>query len=404
MLDVSTPVTEEPQPLEGAARSIEAISGSGVHTCAVSEGAAYCWGDNAARQSAEIDADRVAPALVPGGEWQSIVAAVSHSCALDRAGAVYCWGDNALGQLGQGDRVPASGPVRVQLPSAAIQLTGGFQHSCVVLDSSELYCWGDGSEGQIGRGDSFPGDGSRDADALLPEPVALPDGVLDGWSSVDAGEGHTCALRTDGSLWCWGRNSQRQLGTASVEGQLREPARIGADADWQSVDAALAHSCALKSDGSLWCWGYNMGSMSASGNPLGVSCPQPADCMQLDQPTRVAQGPWRAFRTHVFHTCALAPDAQLWCWGRNHEGQLARENPVDPLDPSATLNVHLQTLVATGVTEFGLGRFTTCAAAEGGAMRCAGKNDRGQLGVGVGLSQSDFVEVPLPRALPVEGL
>ncbi len=385
------------------ALSIQAISASGAHTCALKAAAAYCWGDNAMGQvGIPSEAERLGPTRVPGGDWVSIVAADRHSCALERTGGVRCWGANDRGQLGQGHREPLDGPTLVPLPAPAVQLAGGFQHSCALLDNSELWCWGNGNEGQLGRDDDYGGEAALETDALTPERVSLPDGSQDGWSFVDTGEGHTCALRLDGSLWCWGRNSQRQLGFASAEAQVRAPARVAPDTDWQSVNAAQNYTCALRVDGSLWCWGFNMGFMSQSGNPFGLSCEVPDDCLQLDQPTRILDGEWLSFSTNMFHTCAMDRDAQLWCWGRNHEGQLGMENFPDPQDPDGQLLVHLRTLVATDVELFDLGRFTTCVATRGGGLSCVGKNDRGQLGVGVGLSESEFVEVPLPDPLPAE--
>ncbi|HKO95122.1 MAG TPA: hypothetical protein VJU61_28400, partial [Polyangiaceae bacterium] len=254
-------------------------------------------------------------------------------------------------------------------------------------------CWGDGNEGQLGRGDYYPGLDSRDADALTPERLSVPgaEGSAS-WSFVDTGQGHTCALRTDGSLWCWGRNTGRQLGQASNEGQVRQPLRVGTDQDWQSVDAAQNYTCALKADRSLWCWGFNMGWMTDSGNPFGV------ENVQLDVPTRLGDEQWAAISTSMFHSCGLDDEAQLWCWGRNHEGQLAMENPPDPEDATLTLNVHPRTLVATGVARAGVGPFSTCVATLEGSLRCVGKNDRGQLGEGATASESSFVEVLLPVA------
>jgi alpha-tubulin suppressor-like RCC1 family protein len=289
-----------------------------------------------------------------------------------------------------------SGPVQVSLPGAALQLASGFSHSCAVLDSGELWCWGDGNEGQLGRDDFYGGGDSRDEDALVPELISVQDEAT-GWSFVDTGEGHTCGLRGDGALWCWGRNTGRQVGVASDEGQIRAPVRVGADTDWQSLDAAQNYTCALKTDGTLWCWGFNMGFASRSGNPLGMP-----GTLQLDAPTQVADGQWRALSTNMFHTCAIDLEAQVWCWGRNHEGQLTLENPPDPEDPTRRLEVHPRTLVASGAALVGVGTFTTCVVPASGGLRCVGKNDRGQLGVPGLPATAEFVDVPLPEALPAE--
>jgi len=307
---------------------------------------------------------------------------------------VQCWGDNRRGQLGQGHRDASQQPVVVPLPAAATQLASGYKHSCALLENAELWCWGDGNEGQIGRGDLYSGADARDTDAITPELVALPITSEAGdapWSFVDTGEGHTCALRADGSLWCWGRNSGRQLGQPSGEGQVRSPVRVGTDRDWLRVDAAQNYSCALKADRSLWCWGFNMGLMSMSGNPFGV------DTRQLDIPTRIDEGPWAALSTNMFHSCALDDATQLWCWGRNHEGALGTENP------EGTGLVQSRTLVATGVAFVSTGTFTTCTIGLDGVARCAGKNDRGQLGSD-DTGERFFADVSLPAPAPTEGL
>ena len=307
---------------------------------------------------------------------------------------VQCWGDNRRGQLGQGQRDASQQPVVVPLPAAATQLASGYKHSCALLENAELWCWGDGNEGQIGRGDLYSGADARDTDAITPELVALPITSEAGdapWSFVDTGEGHTCALRADGSLWCWGRNSGRQLGQPSGEGQVRSPVRVGTDRDWLRVDAAQNYSCALKADRSLWCWGFNMGLMSMSGNPFGV------DTRQLDIPTRIDEGPWAALSTNMFHSCALDDATQLWCWGRNHEGALGTENP------EGTGLVQSRTLVATGVAFVSTGTFTTCTIGLDGVARCAGKNDRGQLGSD-DTGERFFADVSLPAPAPTEGL
>jgi len=387
----SAPSATRPTAL--APRKVEALSASEVHSCAVSDGRAYCWGDNTDGQlGIASDVTRAGPTALPGSDWRQIVTGKAHTCALDASGDVYCWGANERGQLGQGHRDSQSAPVLVPLPAAAIQLASGFRHSCVILETSELWCWGDGNEGQIGRGDFYPGSAeSREADAPTPEQVALPPGTgPEPWSFVDTGQGHTCALRSDGSLWCWGRNSQRQLGQPSEAAQIRAPVRVGTDLGWLSVDAAQNYTCALSAERSLWCWGFNMGWMSSSGNPLGV------ENVQLDVPTVVSDEHWAAFGTNMFHSCGLDDQAQLWCWGRNHEGQLAMENPIDPLHPGETIRVHPKTRVATGVAFAAVGTYSTCVVSQEGSVRCVGKNDRGQLGEGAGTDVSSFVEVPLP--------
>lgn len=374
------------------------VSASETHACAVSEGRGYCWGNDEQGQLGLGGNVAAAPPSALEGRWLSIVTGQAHSCGLTTADEVYCWGDNQRGQLGQGDRVSRPVPVRVPLAAPARVLASGFGHACALLDDGSLWCWGDGYEGQLGQDDLFvrsadDEEQSRDMDRLEPVlvPAALDDaGQAIAWRDVDTGEGHSCAIAVDGALWCWGRNSQRQLGAESDGEQSRIPLRVGDEHDWQSVDAAQNYTCALRSDGSLWCFGYNMGTLSNAGNPFGLVL----ESRQLDEPTRVNDSLWGSVSTNMFHTCAIGGESgQLWCWGRNIEGQLG-------LDPDTIVELPdiliEPRFVTDGVAHVSAGTFSTCLVTSDATIRCAGKNDAGQLGGGDDSAEFEFVDVVLP--------
>jgi alpha-tubulin suppressor-like RCC1 family protein len=286
--------------------------------------------------------------------------------------------------------VPLAGPVRV--------LATGFSHACALLEDGALWCWGDGYEGQLAQDDVFvrsadDEEQSRDLDGL--EPVLVPAPLDDAgesiaWRDVDTGEGHSCAIAVDGALWCWGRNSQRQLGAGSDGGQSRVPLRVGEDHDWQTVDAAQNYTCALKADGSLWCFGYNMGTRTGAGNPFGLVL----ESLQLDEPSRVNDSLWSSLSTNMFHTCALGGESgQLWCWGRNVEGQLG----LDPEQVPELTEIWIEPrFVTDGIAQVSAGRFSTCLVTADAAIRCAGQNADGQLGGGGDSNEFEFIDVALP--------
>src|SRR5262249_31991018 len=156
--------------------------------------------------------------------------------------------------------------------------------------------------------DPFPGNQSTDADAL--EPVVVP-GT---WRAVDAGQGHTCAIRLDGALFCWGRNSENELGDNDGI-QIRSPVRVGTDADWLAVDAGQNHTCGLRGDRFAYCWGLNNSRSAGNGAPLGI-----AGADLLEAPTQLtAPGELSSLRTDTFHTCAVDRSSSAFCWGRNVE-------------------------------------------------------------------------------------
>jgi alpha-tubulin suppressor-like RCC1 family protein len=383
---------------EPAASLTARVSASGSHACAVVEGRGYCWGSNESGQLGIGTDDAEEPLGWLEGRWLSIVAGQDHTCGLTTADDVYCWGDNQRGQLGQGDRASTPVPARVPLAGPVRVLATGFSHACALLEDGALWCWGDGYEGQLAQDDVFvrsadDEEQSRDLDGL--EPVLVPAPLDDAgesiaWRDVDTGEGHSCAIAVDGALWCWGRNSQRQLGAGSDGGQSRVPLRVGEDHDWQTVDAAQNYTCALKADGSLWCFGYNMGTRTGAGNPFGLVL----ESLQLDEPSRVNDSLWSSLSTNMFHTCALGGESgQLWCWGRNVEGQLG----LDPEQVPELTEIWIEPrFVTDGIAQVSAGRFSTCLVTADAAIRCAGQNADGQLGGGGDSNEFEFIDVALP--------
>jgi alpha-tubulin suppressor-like RCC1 family protein len=357
------------------------ISGVAVgmsHSAAISSGALYVWGENDMGELGLGDmTDRHVPtALTAAQTFVSVSAGSDYTCALDDAGAVYCFGANDRGQLGQGDRTARDVPTRVPLPVAARVVSNNFEHVCALLADASLYCWGQNFEGELGQDDNSPGSNQDDTAVDILSPVQVPG---TDWNDVSAGDGVTCGVRFDGTLWCWGRNSGHQLAqSASAPIQIRHPVQVGSDSDWLRVNSGQQFSFALKQDHSLWSWGTNVGSPS-DGSPLGV-----ADA-ELDTPTRLgAASDWVAFATRVFHTCAVNRQNELWCWGRNIEGQLG----LSDLELRTT-----PTHVADGIAAVAVSWFTTCALTTAGHVLCTGANDHGQIGDGTTNRPEQFTDV-----------
>jgi alpha-tubulin suppressor-like RCC1 family protein len=349
-----------------------------AHGCAVSAARLYCWGDNEFGQLGLGDTlERHAPTLLDvDGSFRQVTAGARHSCALDDLGRVACWGDNDRGQLGVGDRDPRSVPTFVTLTDRAALVTSDFTHTCAVLRDATLYCWGKNDEGELGQDDPFPGDQSTDADAL--EPVAVPGS----YRAVETGQGHTCAIRLDGTLWCWGRNSEHELGESN-EIQIRVPIQVGIDDDWLGVEAGQSHTSGLRQDLSAYSWGQNTGFAAGGGAPLGV-----AGATLLETPTLLdAPNQFTLLRSDTFHACALDRDAQLFCWGRNNEGQLGLGDDALREIPS---------LVGSGFLAVSVGRFGSCAVSSTGSLSCTGKNDSGELGTGDTAPHATFTPVVFP--------
>jgi alpha-tubulin suppressor-like RCC1 family protein len=200
---------------------------------------------------------------------------------------------------------------------------------------------------------------------------------------VDTGQGHTCAIRLEGALYCWGRNTQNQLGDVDSD-QVREPIQVGTGSDWLAVEAGQNHTCGVREDRYAYCWGENNGIDTGDGAPLGI----PGAAL-LETPTRVdGAGDVSVLRTDTFHSCAVTRDARFLCWGRNIEGQLGLGDDAIRETP---------TLVGSGYGNAAVGRFTTCAVREGGSLECTGDNRAGQLGAGDTMRRFALTPVEFPE-------
>ena len=206
-------------------------------------------------------------------------------------------GDNSQGQLGT---TAAVGESTVDVGDPWLILEAGTFHTCGITNVRELWCWGDNGRGQTGNG-------TVGGDQLTPAQV----GTADGWQQIAPGFRHTCGIR-QGELWCWGNDVAGQLGNgASTTANQGSPVRVGTASDWVSVTSGRWHSCAIRSSGSLSCWGEN------SSGQLGLG-----DTVGRDVPTALGLGTWASVDAGVTHTCALDVDRDLYCWGSNSNGQL----------------------------------------------------------------------------------
>lgn len=328
------------------------------HTCAVVDGSLYCWGENSSGALGLGDVDaRLTPTRVGSEEdWDKVETGNGFSCGL-RSGLVWCWGSGSSGQLGAGQFSSSLVPREVPLEIQARDVAVGHDHACAILTDDRLFCWGNNAEGQLAQSDPWSGPGVNSA-------VPLEVGQGSFYRVMSLGQGHTCGIQLDGSLWCWGRNAGGELGQGAASAdQTRTPGQTGSDEDWTAVSSGQGHTCGIRA-GELYCWGEN------HSGQLGVDV---AD--YTDDPTLVpTSGEVEAVEVDTFHTCALLTGGEVWCVGRNLEGQLGDGTIVDrttlvPVSPSS------------GWDQISVGRFHTCGV-RSGAVLCSGENVDGRLGLG----------------------
>jgi alpha-tubulin suppressor-like RCC1 family protein len=353
------------------------VAGGAAHTCALKGGGVFCWGKNASGQlGSGSTTDALAPAKVidQAGVALSgvthLVSGAAHTCALRTDGTVACWGDDTDGELGRGGSAaqnPAAAPAALTSVGA---VTAGAHHTCAALASSGLaYCWGRNDAGQLGA--------SSPATASMPQPVLRANGTqLDGVVALAAGATHTCAVRSDATLWCWGSNASGELGDGTTAPSAA-PVEVNALAQVAAARAGSSFTCALLPGGGVSCWGAN--ASGQSGAPASPTVAVPTGVAGLGGVTGLALGD--------AHACARRSGGGVSCWGANARGQLGAGDLMDRGAPAA---VAAQVAFA-GV---GAGAAHTCAMAAGG-LQCWGADDAGQLGDG----QHSDEKSPVPALL-----
>jgi alpha-tubulin suppressor-like RCC1 family protein len=298
------------------------INASGDHTCAVlTNGTVKCWGSNASGQLGDgTNVTRLVPVDVIGlTDVRQISASGNHTCAVLTNGTAKCWGSNASGQLGDGTNVTRLVPVDVIGLTDVRQISAGISHACAVLTNSTAKCWGNNSNGQLG-------DGSNNFIRLVPVHVF----ELSDVRQISAGVSHTCAVLTNGTAKCWGRNESGQLGDGSTFSPLRVPVHVIGLTGVTQISASGNHTCAVMTNGTAKCWGNNASGQLGNGSNFFIRL-VPVDVFKLSDVRQISAG--------VSHACAVLTNGTAKCWGWNQYGQLgdgtntSRGIPIDVLIP-----------------------------------------------------------------------
>jgi hypothetical protein len=261
-----------------------------------------------------------------------------HGCALVRVGGgVVCWGKNDHGQLGNGGGGDAAAAVAVVddhgVPIAGVTaLAAGAAHTCALRGDHTVVCWGDDGSGQLGRGAALPGPSVN----ALPAPVGLTSIV-----AIAAGARHTCAALTDGAVWCWGANEAAELGPAAPAAGTSMPAEVvdkgGLPLMAAGLGAGATQSYAVGKDARLQAWGSNGNGELGDGTMAATSGVTVAAALGAHV-TAAAGG--------AGFGCALGDDGRVSCFGADDRGQASGAAGATVAVPTAVAGVDLATAVA----------------------------------------------------------
>ena len=309
------------------------MSAGGRHTCArKTDGTLWCWGGN---EHGEVGIGAPTVADVPtqveaAADWRQISSGAEHTCGIREPAAgrreLWCWGTGWDGRLGTGFAAARSTPGRAGNGADWTQVDAGPEVTCGLRGAGELHCFGDGLLDpvrfgtdlwtdvgvSVGGGTALAPDGSIGsfAEPLEVGTTLVPYLATTGHTSLDAGAYHTCVTDAGGFLGCFGDNGWEALGVDPITvPSSAPPVQPALGGPVSAYAAAEFDTCAIVAE-DLHCWG---------GDVYGWA------------PVRISDLSFASVSGGEGHICAIATSGELYCWGRNHRGQLGHDTGPEPL-------------------------------------------------------------------------
>ena len=287
----------------------------------------------------------------------------AHTCAITNMNKIWCWGDNSSYQLGVGSG--GSAPADSAVPIETISLAGGriakaiaagSVHTCALATDGTVWCWGGNGAGQIG--DTTLISKGQPTQVAIAAPATM----------IAAGGNSTCAVLNDNRVQCWGKNQYGQLGINTDGTTETSPQFVSHIPSWFTVahiEIGANHTCATSVAGAAWCWGYYLDGRLGTSQSSNVVVPAATSSLGGTALTISAGGA---------HTCAVLANGTLTCFGKNHRGQLGRTANLLANDTPTYVSLSENASSVTTGTDF------TCVVSTGGSVQCFGVNGSGQLG------------------------
>jgi alpha-tubulin suppressor-like RCC1 family protein len=300
-------------------------------------------------------------------------------CVVTAGGDVYCWGDNEAGQLGTSTGIASTTPVKITgLLEPAAQVSVGYFTICALTTTGSVYCWGYGGDGELGNG-------STTNTTATPVPVS---GLTSGVVALSVGDLDACAIKEDGSVWCWGLGPGGVLGNGTMNDSLAPTEVVGLTGGATSVSVGVDAACAVV-HGGVMCWGGESGYGDLGNGTLDESSTPVQVTGLTSGVTAVSVGQTFA--------CALLDSGSVECWGEGDNGTLGNGQGANSPTPV------MVTELSSAVTAISAGAETVCALEIGGGVVCWGGDVDGELGNGA-TTVGDAADTPSVVPIKVKGL
>ena len=352
-------------PAAAAFTTTPMIAASGNHSLVLkSDGTVWAWGDNSyGGLGLEDEYSKWTPIQVPGLNSINAIAVGSLcSFALKSNGTVLAWGNNGYGQLGDGTTEHKATPSPVQGLNGITAIAAGTNFALALKNDGTVWAWGYNGAGQLG-------DGTTTYIQNTPVQVQGLDSVV----TIVAGEGHSLAIKSDGTLWAWGQNGFGQLGISTSIYRSNIPVHVQGIEQITSVTAGRFHTVAIKGDGTVWAWGYNP--FGQLGNGTTTNSNTPVQTQGINGIIGIAAG--------SFYSTAIRSDGAVFEWGRTNLGD-ASSDRVLPVEVQGISKVIAIDAANT---------YNSIALKNDGTVWTWGENGYGNLGDGSITSRSTPVQV-----------
>jgi alpha-tubulin suppressor-like RCC1 family protein len=310
--------------LFGGSNAWQSIAIADNHAVALGfNGSLWTMGNNAYGQLGDntvINKSSPVQTVAAGSNWSKIAVGQRSTAAIKNDGTLWLWGKNNQGQLGDNIGASVSSPVQTVAGGTNwSSVTGDALAYSAIKTDGTLWTWGQNNAYQLGDGTIIN----------RASPVQTIIGGTD-WAQVDVGRFHTIALKTDNTFWGWGHNNYSQAGQNQniVGTRVTSPMQLYTGGSWSKISAGGYSSVGIKTDGTLWTWGRNLGS------ELGVG-----DGIQRSSPVQTVSGGsnWYTVAMGAQVVGAIKTDGTLWTWGAGDNGVMGDNTTIGKNSPVQTV-------------------------------------------------------------------